>query len=258
MKLNKHIDLIILTLYPAVATIFSLILKPNAFCSVFIFFGVPSLYLSLRQPDHIKKAIIFSLAGLPMLIIIDYIAHITQAWLVPHSIFPFRLFGYVTIENMLWIVFHLYLVVIYFEHFVVHHFKDRVFTPKIKYLYLLVFTLFTLFLTIFFINPQILYIPYWYMVFGILLIGIPIFLEKLYFPKVFSKLLKVVPFFFYLLFAYEITALQLNWWSFPGKEFIGWVSFFGISFPLEEMVFWIILFVISVLSCYEYFDDDEK
>src|SRR3989344_239787 len=199
MKLNKHIDLIILTVYPIIAAIFSLTIKPNALLSVFIFFGIPSIFLSFRQPAHIKKAALFSLVGIPALVFIDYIAHITRAWLVPNSVFPFRLFGYVTIENIIWIFFHLYLVVIYFEHFVAHHFRDKLIQSKTKYLFLLVFSIFTFFLALYYFKPQMLYIRYWYMVFGLIFILIPIILERLAFPKVFTKILKVAPFFVYLL-----------------------------------------------------------
>ena len=59
-------------------------------------------------------------------------------------------------------------------------------------------------------------------------------------------------------FIYDIAALKLGWWTFPGTEFIGWISIAGVSFPIEEFIFWIILFALGVLSYYEYFDDDEK
>jgi hypothetical protein len=71
-------------------------------------------------------------------------------------------------------------------------------------------------------------------------------------------MLKTGAYFFYLSFLYEILAIHYGWWGFHSENFIGWFSILGTKFPLEELVWWIMLFALAVLSCYEYFDDDEK
>jgi len=88
--------------YPILAVILSFLLKLNAFGSVILFLAVPSFYLSVRGKKYVRKAIVFSLVTtIPIMIVIDYIAHLTGMWNVPNSILNWRLFGYVTIEVIL-------------------------------------------------------------------------------------------------------------------------------------------------------------
>ena len=71
------------------------------------------------------------------------------------------------------------------------------------------------------------------------------------------KFLKVSAFFFFLFFAFELTALRLGQWNFPGR-YIGKVEIFNLVFPFEEFFFWILLSSTVVLSYYELYVDDEK
>lgn len=158
----------------------------------------------------------------------------------------------------MWTFFQIYLIIMFYEYFLEKHIRDKIWHPRTKYLVLLVSGLFLLFLILFFGYPALLRIPYWYFIFGLTLILLPLIIQAFSFPKVFAKILKVVPYFFYLTFIYEITALKLGWWVFPGREFIGWVSFFGVSFPFEEFFFWLVLLAASLLSYYEFYADDEK
>ena len=72
-----------------------------------------------------------------------------------------------------------------------------------------------------------------------------------------SKYIKVGSYFFVYYLIYEITGLQLGWWIFPGK-YLAWVSVLGVNFPLEELFFWIVLTSISILSYYEFFDENPR
>lgn len=255
---KKKIDLALLLIWPIAGSLLSFALKTNAFYSVIIFFGIPSLYLSLREKRHVKKAALFSLFGIPVIIFVDYIAHVAQAWLIPISVLPFRLFGFVTLEVILWVFLHIYFVIMFYEHFLDKHVTDKLWHPQMKYFLAIVFVLFLAFLGLLFVNPSLLKIPYWYLVVGIFLVLLPVVLEWWGYPRVFLKLLKAAVYFLYITLVYEITALKLGWWSFPGKEFIGWVSFFGVEFPFEEFFFWLVLTALAILSYYEFYDDDEK
>ena len=62
MKKSKIIDLIILLVYSTIGALLCPLLKINAFGSVMVFFGLPSLYLTIKNIKYVKKAIIFSLA----------------------------------------------------------------------------------------------------------------------------------------------------------------------------------------------------
>ena len=107
-------------------------------------------------------------------------------------------------------------------------------------------------------KPELLIIPYFYFVGGVVLVLIPVISVLFKFPNLIVKFSKMGAYFFYSSIIYEITALKLGLWDFPGDQFIGWVSIFGTVFPFEELFFWIILGVLSVLSYYEFFDDDRK
>lgn len=258
MRKNKKLDLILLLIYPIVAVVFSHLLKINAFASVLIFFGLPSLYLTIRGFKYAKRSLVFSLlSSIFLMVVIDYIAHLTGQWVVPNSILP-RIFEYVTIEVVLWAVLNCYLVVIFYEYFIHHHFVNNLYDKKLRSLFITGVLIFIVFLFLYNLFPHYLYIPYFYFWFGLTLILIPILLQFITHPKLISKFLETAAYFFYLTLTYEITALQLGWWDFPGSQFIGWISIFNIKFPLEELVFWLVLFAMAILTYYEYFDDNEK
>src|SRR5258708_34119229 len=89
----KRLDVILLILFPIIASLYSLVFKFNLLVSIFLFLGLPSVYLSFRTPKAILRTLLFSLIfGIPMSIICDYLAYLTHMWFVP-TVFPFRLFG---------------------------------------------------------------------------------------------------------------------------------------------------------------------
>ena len=57
---------------------------------------------------------------------------------------------------------------------------------------------------------------------------------------------------------WELVAVPLKQWSFPGTQFIGWIDLFGVRFPFEEFFGWVVLFAVSILSYYELFDEECK
>ena len=93
---------------------------------------------------------------------------------------------------------------------------------------------------------------------GVAVVLIPTVVELFRRPTLLPKLLVVGLYFAYLTICYELTALKLGWWVFPGFQYIGMVSILGINFPFEEFFFWILLFAVGILAYYEPFDDDEK
>jgi len=259
MKKKKTIDLIILLIYPVIASALSFLLNVNSFISVVLFLVVPSLYLSLRLKTHIKKSLIFSaIISVPAIIITDYIANITQQWLIPNSILPFRLFGIVTIEIIAWSFFSIYFIIMFYEYFLDEHTAKKLWHPNMKYLISFILLVVIIFLILFFNFPSKLNINYFYLSFGVVLILIPVLIELFSYPNLAAKFFKAGAYFFLLTSIYEITALKLGWWEFPGKEFIGWVSILGVQFPIEEFFFWLMLFAMAFLSYYEFFYDNQK
>lgn len=247
-------------IWPIVAVLLSFTFPVNAFYSSIIFFGIPSLLLSFLRPERIKKTFIVSLFMVPLMAVVDYVAEKTQTWLwpLPDSIIPFRFFDVVSIEVLFWIFFHVYVVVMYYQYFYEKNYLEQFWDKRAKEAFVSTSAIFTLFVLTFMSFPKLLEIPYWYFIFGMIGILPVVLLEELRYPLVFPKLLKTAIYFFYLNFTYEITALRVGWWSFPSREFVGHVSFLGVTFPFEEFFFWIILFTLAILSYYEYFFNREK
>lgn len=226
--------------------------------SIFLFFVIPSVYLSFLLRRSVVKSLIFSvIAMLPVGIVIDYVIHLTHQWFVP-SIFPFRIFGLVPIEDLIWGFFSIYFVLMFYEYFMESHHERKIWHPRMKVFSLLFISILLLFLVLYLFAPRLLYIPYAYFWLCFILVLIPVVIEMIRRPILFPKVLTVGVYFFFFDIFYEITALKLGWWTFPGVHYIGLVSLFGVQFPFEEFFFWMLLFSTAILSYYEPFDDDEK
>lgn len=133
-KFLKKLDIFLLILFPIASVVLSLTFSVNFLVSILLFFGLPSLWLSFRTWSQVSKTFLFSLIlSVPLGIFIDYIATIDNSWFVPISVFPFRLFGVVPIEDLIWGFFLIYSIVIFYEHFLdkgKHELVDR----RMKYL----------------------------------------------------------------------------------------------------------------------------
>ena len=260
MDKKQRIDLVILLLWPIISTLISFALKIDNVTSIILFLGMPCIYLTIKAKSHVFKSLYFALpVSIIAMLSIDYIAQKSGSWeMYPNSILPFKFFSIVTFEVVLWAFLSIYFIIMFYEYFIHHEFVKRNWNPKMRYLLVLA-TLFMLVFVFFYAtNPEFLKIPYFYMIWGIILLLIPFLLQTFSYPKITQKMFFPMAYFFYFNFIYEVTALKLGWWTFPGQHFIGYVGLFGVSFPLEELLFWIILFAVSIVSYYEYFDENEK
>ena len=224
-----------------------------------LFFGLPSLWLSIRTNHRVVKTAIFSFIwAIPLTFFADYIATINGAWLVPQTVFPVRLFGIIPIEDFVWMFLAAYSVLIFYEHFLDKG-KHELVDKRIKYLLWPWILLAIIFVSILFASPELLKIKYAYFYLGLIFIFLPAVTFLSFFPRLLSKYVKTASYFFVLGILFELTGLHLNNWSFPKDGyFIGWVELFGYRFPFEEFLFWFVIGAISVLSYYEFFDDDRK
>ena len=258
--MKKRYDLFFIVLWPIVASLFSFFLTLNNLFAIFLFLGIPSVYLSFKGRKYVRKVFLFALiTSVPAMIAIDYIAELNGSWFFyDDTIFPFKIFNVVTIEVVLWAFLSIFFILMFYEYFVEEHKEQpRFYRARMKYYMSFVIFCFALFI-LFLYGGFSFNIPYFYLFWGIILLLLPFSIHALNYPKTTTKFFFVLAYFFYFNFIYEIAALKLNWWGFPGKEFIGWINLFGVSFPIEELLFWMILFVLSILSLFEYFDDDEK
>jgi len=258
MKKRESIDLALILIWPIIAMILSFLIKPNSLTSIILFLGLPAIYLSFQGKEYVKKVFLFSIAvSIPLMIVLDYISHLTGDWYIFSSI-PYRLFGFVSFEVLLWAFSTCYFIIIFYEYFINKHRTKKTWSPKIKYIAGAGVLLLIVFLILLVTLPSLLNIPYFYLIWGTFILLIPFLFQLFKYPKTTSKFFLAGAYFFYLHFIYEVTGLKLRWWTFPGPNFIGWVNMFGIGFPVEEIIFWFILLALTTISYYEYFDDDEK
>ncbi len=255
---RKRFSLIFILLWPIVAVILSFFLQANTLVSTLLFFGVPALYLSFMNQRCIRMAGMFSLLfSIPFAIMLDYIMEITGGWYIATSVFdPYRIFGYVTIEQLIWLFLYVYLVAMFYETFLDKKCTHKLSYPKLKYLIIVLYILFGAFLILHLTKHEILEIDYFYLKFGIVLGLLPLLFAFLRLPDMYSAFFVTGAYFFYLSFLYEVTALLLGQWSFPAaNQFIGFIKIGTIAFPLEEFIFWILLGAIAVLSYYRVFGE---
>lgn len=260
MTQTKKIDLIFLIFYPFFATFVSFIFNINYFFSVLVFFGLPSVFLSLRAKKYVGHTVIYSLIyAIPFVIILDYICHVTNIWLIPYSIFKVRLLGYVTFDIILWGIFFTYFIIMFYRYFFGEDAPHRIYVKNTTPLVILLSFLLSIFFTLYIFSPSSLRIPYFYLVFGITLALIPLSITCFLFRKMRYVFVKVGLYFFVFNLLYEITAIKLRLWEFPreGKS-VGWINFLGVSFPFEELFFWIMLGAPAILSWFILFGEERK
>lgn len=252
------LDLVVVVLSPVIASIITIVFKPNLFVSTFLFFGLPALYLSIRKPWLVKKGLIFSVvATIPLIFIVGYLVNINDVWYVP-SILNFRLPGYVSIEDFVWVLLWFYYAVIFYEYFIDLGKKKDPISKNIKYMATIMTSLLVLFLLIQTINSNLLYFKHSYLKLGIILMLIPLITFLAYFPKLLAKYIRIAVYFFSLSILFEISALYANQWWFYEESAVGTIELFGQRFPFEEFFFWFVIGVPAALAYYEFFADDRK
>lgn len=257
-KRQKRIDLIVLILLPIISVFTSLFFQTSFLISTLLFFGMPGVYLSFRSKKAIKKAVVFSfIITIPTGFVFDYLGVLNKSWYVPKTLFPFRLLGVVPIEDFIWAFLLAYLGVLFYEYFSDKG-RDEKISKNIKFLVLAWSGLLVVFFILLSVKPEALYISYFYFWGGTIFLLLPTVIFLFFFPKVITKFVKTAVYFFVLAILFELTALQLNQWAFPGEHFIGWVELFGYKFPFEEFFFWFIMAAVAGLSYYEFFADDRK
>ena len=132
----KKKDLIFILIWPIAAAILSLLLKANILVSLILFMAIPSIYLSVINRYVIKKAVIFSLAlSVPIGIVVDHVMEQTGGWFLPYSAFgSLRILEFVTIEQIIWLFFYLYFIVMFYETFLEKECSCQPYLSKFKFL----------------------------------------------------------------------------------------------------------------------------
>lgn len=255
--LFKKIDIFFLAILPVAAALIALIFRTNYLITTLLFFGLGSIWFSYRTPNRILRASLFSvLLAVMGTIVLDYIIVNDNAWWSP-TIFPSRLLGILPYEDFIWGILQAYFVIILYEHFLDKG-KHQLVGRNFKYFIYFLIGLLSVFFLAFFLKPALLQIPFAYFWIGSIFFLLPSIAFLVRFPKIFPKFIKLGSYFLLLHIVFEFTALKLGNWTFPGANYIGLVNIAGFSIPIEEIVVWWLLFIFTILSWYEFFDDDQK
>jgi hypothetical protein len=252
------LDILLLALFPVLASILSFALRLNFLISTLLFFAVPSLYLSFRTARAVPRGLLFALLwSLPSGLVIDYFANVNMTWYVPNTLFP-RVLNLIPLENLLWAFLISYLIVMFYEHFDDKCSSKKVGDSKIRNLLIFALIVLVVFIVVFLFNPNLFNIPYYYLFGGIIFILLPIILFYSKYSSTTNKFIHTGSYLLLISLFHEFTGLRLGHWTFPSREFIGWVELFGIRFPFEEFIFFFFLLTPAVLSYYEFLGDDRK
>jgi len=187
-------------------------------------------------------ATIFSAIGtIPIALIFDYVMELTGGWFLPYSVFGnFRLFGYVTIEQFIWLFLYLYFVAMFYENFLDEYCTHVLHGRKMRYFTLTLSVPLVLFLIVLFAYPRLLNIHYFYLKASLVAVLPAIIIWLVKFPRFSLKFFWFGIYFFFLSLTYEVTALLLKQWSFPvAHQLIGYLNLGIVRIPFEEFTFWI-------------------
>lgn len=268
MKLNKKTDLIILIAITLLSALIAIFCKANFLLSTFLLFGLPCVYLVIRNKKALLKTFLFALlCSVPLTFIIEYLVAKDNGWQITNSMFSFRIFDLIALEQFLWGFFWFFYIVIFYEYFLdkpekktlLSFFsKKLVITKRMEYFAMILFTALLLFISVVLISPSLIRINYAYLVLAIILVVIPLTLFLIKFPNFYTRFSKVTLYFFFVAIIVEYTGLRLDLWNFPGTHYIGTLNFFGHRIPYEEVLFFFVLSIPAALSYYEFLDDDQR
>ena len=119
MKIRLDFVVVLALVLFAIPTSFAI--NASFLVSTLLFFGVPSLYLLFRQKGQFKRIFTASvLFGIFYGFLLDYMAELNSAWAwadTQQLVFPYKIFGVVTIDVMIWFFLWVLFMVVFYEHF---------------------------------------------------------------------------------------------------------------------------------------------
>lgn len=254
-RLSKKYELIFVLLFPLVVFILTFFFNwhINYLSSLFLMFGVPSLFLSFQNKEKVNKITKFSLmVSIPIAFIFELVSFGDQSWTVPQSIIPWRFFGFIPFEDLLWQFFTVYLIIMFYECFCRQKFQPLLFS-RIKIMNVLLYSAMVIVMLIFTLNSSLISPSYAFLWLGLIFFPIQIIIFLFRRPDLVRPLIKVQIFFFYIHTMFELIGIKWSHWLFPGEHYIGWVNILSMHFPLEEFIFVMCIGAMAACVYYEYF-----
>jgi len=256
-KNKRLLDLLVIIALVLISIPITIYGEVSFLTSTLLFFGLPSAYLIYKRPRNFKKALYAGvILGLILGFSFDFVAEFNNSWGWGSDFaLPVNLFGVVSLDVLVWFFFWVFLAVAYYEYFVENDRSTKI-SKNAKWVTFWGLILAVVTVLLWKVYPQILELTNAYAKLGtITFIITAVLLYKQ--PKLIPKVLQLIPFFAFMYLAYEITALHMNLWTFPGT-YLGLVSVGDIAFPLEELIVWIFASSAIVATYYEFVIDDER
>lgn len=254
---RKKFDFAVICILIILGATATFIFHLKALVGAFLGLLPPSLYLILRERKNLLKIFLAVIVfGTIFGFLLEFMAEINLAWVVPRAVFNWRLFGFFPVlDIILGYMLMTLLIVVFYEHFLDDERNKRI---SKNFLWALVPSsiVSTIILLIYLINPDLLRVPYFYLITGTLAVIFPLTMS-LHKPKFLRKFLEVAAFFFGVWFLSELVGLKVSGWIFEG-QYIGHVTVLGATFPFEELFFWMMCYAATVVSYYEFFIDDQQ
>lgn len=255
----KRIDIVVLVLL-SVLTGFYISLTKNLFIGKVIFpsslLAISSvLYMGWRQKKHWKKigagVLLF---GVLCGFIFEFFQEFNGSYHIVSRIFP-KIFGVVPLDNIFGHALMTLFTLVFYEHFVNRKPTPRI-SQKISFAWIPLTSVAALIIIFFYVKPEWLVLKYSYFYLGMAAIVPPLFLAVTK-SNLIRDMAMTAIFFFFLYFAGEIYAVKLNWWIYPGNNYIGQVTVAGVTYPFEELFFWMMFYAASLVSYYKIFIDSD-
>ncbi len=213
----------------------------------FIIFLIPfTIYLSKREKKQWYKifASVLVFGGL-FGFFFEFIQEFNKAYTVKSSLFPFKIFGILPLDNVLAHMLMTFFTMVFFEHFI--GFKKSTISSRFKFIVLAALSINIIMIFLFLLQPNVLKIPYSYLFLGVIAIIPPIYLS-LQEPTFIMRIAPASYYFFFLYFILELLAVKFSWWVYPNSAYIGWVEVGRLRFPFEELFFWMIFYAPALIS----------
>jgi len=257
MNKEKTRDLFYISLFIVVATFVILFFELGYLLTAFIYIGIPSIYISFKRKAFLKKTLLFSLMlSIPVVFVLDYIMHVSNVW-YEFSTIGIRVLNSFPVDTFIWAFLYTFFIISFYEYFFDNDKMRNKFSRDIKYMIINLVTIVVVFLAVYFINKNLLVINHFYIIMIFVLFITPCVFVLYKFPGLIKKVFLQGAYFFVLSFIYELVAVKLGHWTFPGRYYIGWIELFGLRFPVEELL-WLVLAVPAFICIYEYYADDRK
>ena len=249
---NKKYKLLVIFLYVLIACLVVFLTKPVYILSIIIVLVPPALVNFLWLKKSKKKILVFSIVSTILFAFAaELSSRLANSWDV-QSVLP-RIFGILPLENILFAFLNIFWVLSFYEYFIDRDTSSKM-SKKFKYL-ILILSLFSLSIFILFFNGIDISMNYYFLAIITLLIpSVIIFSKK---SSLLKKLILPVLFFAIIFFIYELVALKIGNWWWPG-EYLLPVNFLGQTFPIDDVIIWYFLSTIACIGGYEFFMDDWK